>query len=260
MRVTPDDLQSADVQDHAIDVRAVELGLPTTRAVAAGLAVAGGVILALGLVAAAIQLSGATFPGHEGVTVLLSLSSEFNIPTIIAVLWLASCSAMLMLIATLQRVNRQPFVGHWRGLSVIFAYLALDEGARIHERLNEPLAGLAVTTGFLRWGWVLVGGLAVLLLVPVYARFVLALPARARAGTVLAGTLYVGGALVMESIGAFVSGRQGLDAPLYIGLTLVEETMEFAGVGLFIVVLWWLLRRWAPVLVLHHPRAATTGR
>ena len=36
----------------------------------------------------------------------------------------------------------------------------------------------------------------------------------------------------------------------------MEETLEFAGIGLFIVVLWSLLRRWAPVLTLRHPALA----
>ena len=238
------------------DTQPIELGLPRTRDVATAIVAVGVAVVLMGLVATAIELSGAAFAGREEVVTLLSLSSEFNIPTIISVLWLATCAVLLLAIARIQKARGGRFVGRWLLLSAIFGYMAIDEGARIHERLNGPLEALPITTGYLRWGWVLVGALAVVVLIPVYLPFLRALPATARNGMLVAGSLYVGGALLTEIVGAGISEDEGLSSPRYLVVTTMEETLEFAGIGLFIVVLWSLLRRWAPVLTLRHPALA----
>lgn len=238
----------------------VPIDLPSTRAVAGTLAVIGAVLVALGILASLLELSERQIPGRENIITLLSLKSEFNIPTVVSVLWLATCTVLLLLIAGVQRSRGAHFVFRWVLLAGIFLYLAIDEGARLHERLNEPLAALPFTTGVLRWGWVLVGGLAVVVLAAAYLRFVLALPSPYRTGVVAAGALYVGGALMMELVGAGVSEGSGLDTPLYLTLTVVEEALELTGIGLFIVVLWSLLRSWAPQMLLRHSPPPAAGR
>ena len=230
----------------------VPIDLPSPRAVARVLGIIGAILVGLGIVASLLERSELEIAGRENIITLLSLKSEYNIPTVVSVLWLAACALLLTLIAAVQRARGDRFVSRWVLLSGIFLYLALDEGARLHERLNEPLAALPFTTGVLRWGWVLVGGLVVVVLAATYLRFVLALPSPYRTGVVVAGGLYVGGALMMELVGAGVSENSGLDTPRYLMLTIVEETLELAGIGLFIVVLWSLLRLWAPQMVLRH--------
>src|SRR5690606_11705562 len=111
---------------------------------------------------------------------------------------------------------------------------------------------LPITTGVFRWGWVLVGIAVVMVLGAVYARFVVALPSPERTGVVVAAVLYVSGALLMELAGAGVSESSGLATPLYLAMTMLEETLELTGISLFIVTLWTLLRRWAPALLLQH--------
>jgi hypothetical protein len=230
----------------------VPIDLPSPRAVARVLVIVGAILVGLGIVASLLERSDLEIAGRENIITLLSLKSEYNIPTVVSVLELAACALLLTLIAAVQRARGDRFVSRWVLLSGIFLYLALDEGARLHERLNEPLAALPFTTGVLRWGWVLVGGLLVVVLAATYLRFVLALPSTYRTGVVVAGGLYVGGALMMELVGAGASENSGLDTPLYLTLTIVEEALELAGIGLFIVVLWSLLRLWAPQTVLRH--------
>jgi hypothetical protein len=236
--------------DHPQTATAVVV--PSTRAVALGLALVGTTLVALGVAASLLEVSQLEIAGRENIITLLSLKSEYNIPTVVTVLWLAMCALLLVLIAAVQRANDAPFVARWALLSVIFLYLAIDEGALLHERLNEPLAAVPITSGFLRWGWVLVGGAVVVGLTAAYLRFVAALPSPYRAGVVTAAALYVSGALVMELVGAGVSDDEGLDTPRYLTLTVLEETLELAGIGVFLVTLWALLRRWAGRLVLRH--------
>jgi hypothetical protein len=242
---------TAAVDDHQQAETAVVV-LPSTRAMAWGLVIIGTTLVALGVAASLLEVSNLDIAGRENIITLLSLKSEFNIPTVVTVLWLALCALLLVLIAAVRRASGAPFVSRWVLLSGIFLYMAVDEGALLHERLNEPLAALPITTGVLRWGWVLVGGAAVAVLAVAYLRFVAALPSPYRAGVVTAAALYVSGALMMELAGAGVSEDEGLDTPRYLTLTVVEESLELAGIGLFIVVLWGLLRRWAEQLVLRH--------
>ena len=226
--------------------------VPSTRAVALGLAVVGITLVALGIAASLLEVSQLDIAGRENIITLLSLKSEYNIPTVVSVLWLAMCALLLVLIAAVQRANGAPFVSRWALLAAIFLYLAIDEGALLHERLNEPLAAMPITSGFLRWGWVLVGGAVVVGLAAAYLRFVVALPSPYRAGVVTAAALYVTGALLMEVVGAGVSEDEGLDTPRYLTLTVVEEALELAGIGVLLVTLWALLRRWAGQLLLRH--------
>jgi hypothetical protein len=238
----------ATVEDRRADI--VVLDVPSARSLAWVLGVVGATLVGLGVVASVLERSEADIAGREDIITLLSLKSEYNIPTVISGLWLAAAALLLLVIAAVQRARGAPFVARWALLSGIFLYLAVDEGARLHERLNEPLAALPITTGVLRWGWVLVGGLVVVALFAGYLRFVVALPPPYRGRVVVAAALYVGGALLMELVGAGVSQERGLDTPQYLALTVVEETLELAGVGLFIVTLWGLLRRWAGQLVI----------
>lgn len=244
---------TAEVGDRRRTDTAVVVVVPSTRAVAWALAIIGTTLVALGVAASLLDLSDLDISGRENIVTLLSLKSEFNIPTVVTVLWLALCALLLAVIAAVQRARGAPFVARWALLSGIFLYLAIDEGALLHERLNEPLAALPITTGFLRWGWVLVGGVVVMALAAAYVRFVVALPSPYRGGVVAAAAMYVSGALLMELVGADVSEDDGLDTPGYLTLTVVEETLELAGIGLFLVLLWALLRRWAGQLVLRHP-------
>lgn len=232
--------------------------VPSTRSVARLLAIIGILLVGLGVVASLLELSDLEIAGRENIITLLSLKSEFNIPTVVSVLGLATCAVLLILVAGVQRARGAPFVSRWALLAGVFLYLAIDEGARLHERLNEPLAALPITTGVLRWGWVLVGGVVVVVLAAAYLRFVVALPSPHRSGVVAAGAMYVSGALVMELVGAGASEDEGLATPQYLTLTIVEEALELAGTGLFIVVLWALLGRWAPQLMLRHPRPTLT--
>lgn len=231
----------------------VPVELPSSAAVARVLVIIATALVGLGVMASVIELSDLQIAGRENIITLLSLKSEFNIPTVVSVLWLATCALLLAVIAAVQRARGAQYVSRWRLLAGIFLYLAIDEGARLHERLNEPLSALPFTTGPLRWGWVLAGGLAVALVSAAYLQFVRALPSPQRTGVVVAAGMYVTGALGMELVGASVSDGTGLDTARYLTLTIVEESLELAGIGLFIVVLWSLLHSWAPQVLLRHP-------
>ena len=64
------------------------------------------------------------------------LSYERNLSTWFSCLLLFSCSVLLALGALGKRQERAPYIRHWWGLSLAFAYISLDELVCIHENMN----------------------------------------------------------------------------------------------------------------------------
>jgi hypothetical protein len=101
-------------------------------------------------------------------------------------------------------------------------------------------------TGPLTYPWVVIGGTIALFVGVTYLRFLRVLPPAARRGFVVAGTCYVGGALGMEMVGAWLVSAEGLalqldgwqdrgDFPVTYALAVaLEEGLEMFGLILFL--------------------------
>lgn len=162
---------------------------------------------------------------------VFSLSYEANVPTWYATVLLFACSMLLATIARAEGASRRK---SWAMLAAIFAYLSLDEAIEIHELLAYlvPPAG-----GLLRFGWVIPGAAITLLVGLVYLPFLRALAAPTRWRFVLAGAIYVGGALGMEPLLGWWADTHGDDNLGYGVIDFVEESMELAGASLFLLAL-----------------------
>lgn len=159
-----------------------------------------------------------------------SLSCEGNFPTWYAALLLAGCGLTLLLIAAGARQSGAAYSRHWGLLGAIFLYMSVDEAVELHEQLGE----LVELHGVLYFSWVVPAAVLVLLLGVAYLRFLLHLPARTRWRFVLAGALYVGGALGLELPLGFWAERAGRDNLVYGLIDWVEETLELVGASLFL--------------------------
>jgi hypothetical protein len=150
---------------------------------------------------------------------------------------LLSASLLIALLTRAKRLNGDRYVAHWFGLALLFVYLSIDESAAIHERLSEPLRTALNTSGSLRFAWVLVGAPLALVIALLYLRFLFHLPARTRNLFVLAGALYVAGALIVDPISAnWYTPDEGITLT-YWAIGTVEELMEMLGVVVLIYAL-----------------------
>lgn len=205
-------------------------------------------LLALHLLAVWSMLSGWRFPGGR----LFYFDTEGNLPTVYSMLLLVMAALLLACIAAGQLQRRARFAFAWLALSLVFLGMAVDEVASIHESLTHPLRrqlGLAVG-GWLHFSWVVVGAAVVLVLGIAFLPFLLRLPPDTRRRFVLAGFLYVGGALGMELVGGRTFVEQG-EATLglsYAVASTAEELLELAGLLVFIRALLLHLRDYAPEL------------
>lgn len=193
-------------------------------------------LVAAGLVVASLAGSvSAHVLGHGrllGLVPLLALDVEGNVPTLFATLLLLLAMALLAMTAVLEHRAAARDRRYWTLLAGVFALLAADEAMAIHEQLSAPLRALlgAGPFGLFHFAWVIPGFMLVAVAGVVFLRFLLRLPSPTRARFVVAGTLFVGGALGLESLsGAWAASHGSVNLGFAL-LTTVEEALEMAGV------------------------------
>lgn len=168
---------------------------------------------------------------------IFNLDIEQNIPSLYSSLSLMLCAGILYLIANITKRQGKRDYLYWAGLSVIFVFLSIDEMTEIHERLIIPLRNMLNTSGVLFFAWVIPYGILLIAMLMFYFRFIVSLPVRIRLLFILAGSLYIGGAVVMESLGGSWFEQHGDNSLFYSLIILVEETLEMTGILVFIYAL-----------------------
>lgn len=163
--------------------------------------------------------------------------AEDGFGTFYATTLLLTCGLLLWWIAASVAANAGAFAKHWRGLSIIFILMAMDEAVGLHELLIPILRDGLGTSGLLHYAWVIVGAAVVLIVGLVYLRFVLVLPGPIRTRFILAAVLYVGGALGVELFEGGHVSEHGIENLTYGIFVTVEEALELAGLSVFILAL-----------------------
>lgn len=212
---------------RAGDERGGNQGLVASGPLRAPLLAATATIAFLGLAAEVAEYRlGAPAPIVE----LFSLSYEGNVPTWYASVLLFSCSALLAAVARVEHGVRRR---RWWILAGIFGYMSLDEAIELHEYLGWLVRG----EGLFYYSWVLPAGALTLAIGLAYLPFLRALPSLTRWRFVLAGAVYVGGALGMElPLGLWVE-TYGDDNLGYGLIDFVEESLELVGASVFLLAL-----------------------
>ena len=159
----------------------------------------------------------------------LSLSVEQNLPTWFSSQLIFFCALLLAVISFARDGHGAEYSRHWRGLAVVFAYISLDEAVELHEELNLLLE----TDGIFHFGWTIPFGVLVIALSIIYWRFLWRLPAKTRRRFILAGMLYVGGALGVELPLGYWTALHGDENLTYALIDWVEESMEICGMSVF---------------------------
>ena len=165
------------------------------------------------------------------------LNRERNLPTWYQGLTLLLCAVLLWSIAGVRKRAAAPYVAYWRGLALIFVYLFCDEVFKWHERTVEPLRRWLDLGGFFLYAWVVPAALLVVLVGLLYIRFLLHLPKPTRRLFILAGALYVAGAMGMEMIGGKIHSQGGYGTMRYAAIATIEEVLEMTAVIVFVYAL-----------------------
>lgn len=168
------------------------------------------------------------------------LDNEFNIPAYFSTFILFFTALLLGKIfkASEGDCNRKV----WAVLSAVFVILALDELLSFHEKLVHPIRNQFDLTGYFFFSWVLILGPIVICLFLYLIPFLKSLPKGYAVKFMIAGAIYVSGAIGFEMIGAnnayetgYVFGwRNPQDrGTVYAIIVTIEETLEICGLLFF---------------------------
>jgi len=143
-----------------------------------------------------------------------------------------------MIIALSKKKTSANYYPHWLGLALIFLFLAMDEALEIHEQFAGPVrSALDITSGPFYFAWVIPYGVALLIFLAAYLKFLIELPARTRLLFVSAGCIYVTGAIGFELLGGSHSALSGKENLMYVALSTSEEVFEMGGILIFVYAL-----------------------
>jgi hypothetical protein len=172
---------------------------------------------------------------HPLVT-LFNLNLESNVPAFFSSLQLFLASLILGLISGCHRRRDEPY-RLWLLLSLLFAFLTIDEFAALHEQLSVPLREELGVSGLWYFAWIIPYGVAALALAVLFTKFLYDLPARTRAWFIGSGAIYLAGAIGFEMLGGRYITSSGPREDIYSVLYTVEELLEMLGIAFFIYAL-----------------------
>ena len=166
-----------------------------------------------------------------GLVFLFGLGAEQNVPTLYSSLALLVVAGLLLIIARHAKTDRL----YWWVLCFAFVFLALDETCSFHEKLAKPVGDRLHTSGVFHYAWVIPYGIAALVFGIAFTRFLLRLPRRTAIRFVVAGAVFVTGAIGMEMVGGAVFEQSGAKSWSYWGAQTMEEALEMLGVLVFLL-------------------------
>ena len=185
-----------------------------------------------------------------GLVPLFSLGADGNLPNFYSSLALLFSGLLLVATGVATRLNGERDGWHWLGLAAVFGFLSLDEMMELHERLIEPVREALGTGGLLFYAWIIPYSLAAAALLIIYSPFLLRLPRATATLMVIAGAMFVAGAVGLEMLGGLHFERYGSQNPGYVALQTIEETLEMMGIVVFIYAISsFLVRRYGPFSV-----------
>lgn len=193
-----------------------------------------------------------------GLVLMFDMDMEMNLPTFFSSASLLFAGLLLWLISCEKRESREYFYS-WAGLAGIFLFLAVDEAAMVHELLIYPLRHVFAPSGVLYFAWVMPYGLALVVAAVLYIRLLRSLPREFSIRFVMAGIIYLCGALGGEMLTGWYASLHGEETLFYAIWTTGEELLEMLGLTLFVYALLLYLERECNPFCIRVSQSGTAG-
>jgi hypothetical protein len=168
------------------------------------------------------------FRGSGFLHMIFDLEGEMTLPRWYASSLLLLCSFTLTGVAAFKSQTGDRYRYHWAGLAVIFLGMSIEESVDTHGAVSREMTTIFDTGIVLTHPWVVPAAALTFIVGMLYIRFLRDLESRFRRLFVLAGGLYIGGALGLEFIEAAYDSVFGDDF-VYILMVTIEEALEMAG-------------------------------
>ena len=164
----------------------------------------------------------------------IDLDTENNLPTFYTAMALEFSAILLFLIYWQKKQSHRKESLYWLGLALIFAFLGFDETAQVHEEVSDFFTSIVEASGVLYFPWIIPYGLATGLVALIYWPWLIHLPKETQKNFIIAGVVFLAGAIGMEMIGAHHADLYDVYDWRYTISYTVEETLEMLGIVLFI--------------------------
>ncbi len=171
----------------------------------------------------------------KGLVPMFDMGAEQNIPTLFSSMLFVLAALLLACIAVAHKREGDAYF-QWALLVVVFGFLAIDEAASIHEMVGY-LVFYSNIPVFIDPAWVVPYGLVMIVGGIIYYPFLKNLPERFRKLFMLAGGVFVLGALGFEIIFGKLYKLYHADHVSIVIFATVEELLEFGGLIIFIFAL-----------------------
>lgn len=170
----------------------------------------------------------------EDLARLFDVADEGNITSWVSALLFLGAAVLLAMNAHTAHIEGDRDERSWWLLAAVFTYLSLDEAAAVHELLTEPAGSLTDASGLFRYAWIIVAIPLVAILGIALLGYLRRLPVPTRRAFLVAGAVFLGGAIGLEAIGGAVleAGITGHGVNRL--LVSIEEALENVGIALFI--------------------------
>lgn len=218
------------------------------------------------------HLVGAVSVLHFGISALsapiqlFDFNQERNFPTLFSALLMGACSILLMLLGR-QRKEQGAGSGAWYFLGGVMLFLAVDEIIPLHESTVGPIRRAIYSRpelfdalravirngtlfhAILNRGWV-IPYTAIAMAAAAFLRIAKTLSKKNNLLIVCAAALYIGGAVGLELLGEVEIRFHGVDTPLYLLISTLEELFEKLGMLVFLYALLDHIRETSPHLAI----------
>lgn len=155
---------------------------------------------------------------------LFDLDEEQSFGTWFSVVLLLFVGYILLLHARERRAAGDAWQRWWQVLGLGFTFLSLDEMVGLHESFNTAVD----------FSWTIPGAVVAAFVGGAFLPFLQQLPRRTSRRFVIAGVLYLGGAIGIEFATEPMAELDLLDTLEYNLTTMAEEALEMAGVIFFL--------------------------
>lgn len=183
---------------------------------------------------------------------LAYLDSETSVPTWLSTMLMATSAALCWVESRVTDASQRR---RWALLGLGFFVLSIDEVTGFHESASAPLRALHLQ-GALFYGWVLPAIVLVTVAAIYFYPLLPTIPREVRVRILLAGGLFVAGAVGLEMVGGVLVGRGMRGGWPYFLLSTVEEMVEITSVFLFVdtMAMWFAERGTSMSLSVRSPR------
>jgi hypothetical protein len=178
--------------------------------------------------------------GHtqlKGLVPLFYVDLEASVPTWYSSIALLVAAALLAVHAIGRWQTNERFAWRWAALAVVFCGLSADEVAMLHEYPIEPLRQALGLSGYLYYGWVLLGALFAIGVAVFFWQPLRTLPLKTQAMLIAAAVIFLGGAVGVEMLSGEWADQHGEENLTYALIVTAEEFCEMLGVAVFITAL-----------------------